>query len=242
MSTYNPAELLAVCDAILWDGELNATELYGLAEWLNNHREACFHWPGNLLVKPLQKTWEDGQVTPQELQGIGQILCNIQAESVRRQIPPKIYYVKQEPPIDLSAAQLPPVDYTSRIESYSEPGTVYDISLSGPTPARHLSRCCKHLLAAYSQTAPEAGWPLWLGAFVENGTPPHPDQAWFIAEIKAKPVLMSSAPKDWSNVFAPKGTGYDRFGYNVVERRWAYGAAPYNSKVIAGMVHAKFGG
>jgi hypothetical protein len=111
-SSYKPAELLAVCDAILWDGELNATELYRLAEWLNNHREACCHWPGNLLVKPLQEVWEDGNVSVEELQRIGQILCSIQAEWVRRQIPPKIYYLKQPPPIDLTAAQLPQLDYS----------------------------------------------------------------------------------------------------------------------------------
>lgn len=252
--SYNPAPLLAVCDAILWDGELNSNELYGLAEWLNNHREACFHWPGNLLVKPLQEVWEDGHVGLEELQRIGQILCNIQAEWVRRQIPPKIYYLKPPPPIDLGAAQLPQLDYNCRIDSYSEPGSFYDIGLSGPTcscpdwrtrrsrhPVRHLTRCCKHVLAAFSQAAPNGGWPLWLGAFFENAVPPHVDQEWFLGEVKGKPVLMSSAPKDWSNVFAPKGGGYERFGYNVLERRWAYGIAPYNSKVIAGMIHAKLG-
>lgn len=250
----NPAELLAVCDAILWDGELNATELYGLAEWLNNHREACFHWPGNLLVKPLQEVWEDGHVSPEELQRIGQILCNIQAEWVRRQIPPKIYYLKPPPLIDLSTAQLPPLDYNCRVDSYSEPGSSYEINLSGPTcscpdwrtrrsrlPARHLSRCCKHVLAAFNQAAPDGGWPLWLGSFVENAVPPHYEQEWFLGEVKSKPVLMSSAPKEWSNIFAPKGGAYDRFGYNVVECRWAYGTAPYNGKVIAGMIHAKLG-
>jgi hypothetical protein len=254
-SNFNPAEILAVCDAILWDGELNATELYGLAEWLNNHREACFHWPGNLLVKPLQEIWEDGHVSPEELQRVGQILCNIQAEWVRRQIPPKIYYLKQPPLIDLSAAQLPQIDYGCSIESSSDSGLFYDIELSGPTcscpdwrtrraqhPIRHLSRCCKHVLAAYCQASPDDGWPLWLGAFIENAVPPHVDQQWFLGEVKGKPVLMSSAPKDWSNVFAPKGSGYDRFGYNVVERRWAYSSAPYNSKIIAGMIHAKLGG
>lgn len=253
-SSYNPAELLAVCDAILWDGELNTTELYGLAEWLNNHREACFHWPGNLLVKPLQEVWEDGDVSAEELQRIGQILSNIQAEWVHRQIPEKIYYLKPPPIIDLSTAQLPVIDYNCRVESYSDPGSFYEIGLSGPTcscpdwrtrrsrlPPRHLSRCCKHVLAAYSRAAPDDGWPIWLGAFISDAVPAHPNQEWFLGEVKKKPVLMSSAPRDWSNVFAPKGSSYDRFGYNVLEHRWAYGTAPSNSKLIVEMIHVKLG-
>ena len=57
MSDYDPSELLLVCDSIIEDGELTYDELYQLAEWLNGHREACVHWPGSLLVEPLQRTW-----------------------------------------------------------------------------------------------------------------------------------------------------------------------------------------
>jgi hypothetical protein len=251
-SDYNPAELVSVCEAILWDGELSASELHGLAEWLNNHREACFHWPGNLLVKPLQQIWEDGHVTPEELQRIGLLLSGIQAEWVRRQIPPKIYYLNKPPPIDLGAAQLPLLDYSCRIESASDPGSFYEVNLNAPTcscpdwrtrrarhPVQHLSRCCKHVLAAYSQAAPDEGWPLWLSAFFGCAIPPHPEQRWFLIEVNTKPVLFSSAPKEWSNVFAPKGSGYERFGYNSLEQRLAYGAAPYNSKIISNLIHAR---
>jgi len=253
-SDYNPAELMAVCDAILWDGELSAKELYGLAEWLNNHRDDCFHWPGNLLVKPLQEVWEDGQVTPEELQHIGQILCSIQAEWVRRQIPPKVYYLNRPPPINLGAPQLPAIDYSCRIQSASDPDSFYDVSLKAPTcscpdwrnrrsrhPSQHLTRCCKHVLAAYSQAAPDGGWPLWLGAFFDCSVPPHPEQQWFLSDVKEKAILFSSAPKEWSNVFATKGATYDRFGYNVVEKRWAYGEAPYNSKTISNSIHSRLG-
>ena len=61
MSGYDPSELLLVCDSIIEDGELAYDELYQLAEWLNSHREACVHWPGSLLVEPLQRTWADGK-------------------------------------------------------------------------------------------------------------------------------------------------------------------------------------
>jgi hypothetical protein len=51
MSDYDPSELMVVCESIIEDGELTYDELYQLAEWLNNDREACLHWPGNLLVE-----------------------------------------------------------------------------------------------------------------------------------------------------------------------------------------------
>jgi hemerythrin-like domain-containing protein len=59
MSDYDASELLVVCESILEDGELTYDELYRLADWLNSHHDACLHWPGNLLVEPLQKAGSD---------------------------------------------------------------------------------------------------------------------------------------------------------------------------------------
>jgi hypothetical protein len=39
-------------------------------------------------------------------------------------------------------------------------------------------------------------------------------------------ILISSAPRGWANVFAPDDDHYDRYGYNVVEDRWAYEMEP----------------
>ena len=50
----------------LLDGGLTYDELYKLAEWRSNHREACVRWPGDLLVKPLQKAWADSKMTKTE--------------------------------------------------------------------------------------------------------------------------------------------------------------------------------
>ncbi|HEY5741449.1 MAG TPA: hypothetical protein VIS99_02820 [Terrimicrobiaceae bacterium] len=66
MSDYDPNELLVVCESIIEDGELTYDELYQLADWLNNHHEACLHWPGSLIVEPLQKAWADGKITKTE--------------------------------------------------------------------------------------------------------------------------------------------------------------------------------
>lgn len=61
MSGGDTMELLALCDIILEDGKHTYDEVNKLAEWLNIHSEACFQWPGNLLVAPLQKAWADAR-------------------------------------------------------------------------------------------------------------------------------------------------------------------------------------
>jgi hypothetical protein len=72
MSDYDPSELLLLCESIIEDGELTYDELYQLAEWLNNHQEACSNWPGGLLVAPLQKAWADGKITKTEARQVAE--------------------------------------------------------------------------------------------------------------------------------------------------------------------------
>ncbi len=45
-------------------------------------------------------------------------------------------------------------------------------------------------------------------------------------------VLISSAPNDWANVFAPHNGVYERYGYNVSKHRWAYEIEPPQSETI----------
>jgi hypothetical protein len=85
VSDYNPGELLLVCESIIEDGELTYDELYRLADWLNNHHEACHHWPGNKLVEPLQNAWADGKVTKTEARQIARIILQIRKEAAKRE-------------------------------------------------------------------------------------------------------------------------------------------------------------
>src|SRR5687767_682480 len=82
MSAYDPSDIMALCEAILEDGELSGREVYLLSQWLNENREACNHWPGNLLVRPLQSAWVDGKLSTAELQEIGRLLVRIHKEWV----------------------------------------------------------------------------------------------------------------------------------------------------------------
>lgn len=251
VTEYDPGELVALCGSIVEDGELSGEEIYSLADWLNNHREACFQWPGDLLVQPLQEVWADGKVNKTELRAISRLLLRIRKEWGKRQKQAadermSQYISAAAMNFDLASAQLPSIPVVLQVKSHSEKGLKYQVDLSEPSctcpdwmggrsriPVGHLTRCCKHVLDAYSQIEPESGWPGWLGAFFSSGWPAHPHQNWFVIESRGGFALISSAGKGWANVFVEVDGSYDRFGYNVEERRWSYGVAPPGCRRIA---------
>jgi hypothetical protein len=250
MEDYDPSQLVAVCDSILEDGEISGDELYRLAEWLNDHREACFHWPGSLLVKPLQEVWADGKVTKTEMRQIGRLLlqvlkdwANRQAEAAFQNATNTVAQIVRS--IDLSQPRMPIIPFVIRVKSHSERGVLYDVDLSGPTcscpdwrskrralPQGHLSRCCKHVFDAYGQLKPLGGWPGWLDAFLELSWTPHPQHEWMVFQVGRGLVLASTAPTGWANVYVEEGGTYERFGYNVSENRWSYDMEPAGSERI----------
>jgi hypothetical protein len=43
---------------------------------------------------------------------------------------------------------------------------------------------------------------------------------------------------EWVNVYARKGGAFDRFGYNIVEKRWSYSEAPPGALAIRRRIHS----
>ena len=259
MSDYDPSELLIVCESIIEDGELTYDELYRLADWLNNHREACLHWPGNLLVEPLQKAWADGKITRTEARQVARLILKICKEAAKRESEEAFAQVAElasqaARSFDLTRPQLPAIPFSTRIKSHTAMGVFYEVDLGGPTcncpdfrsfrrklPVGHLTRCCKHIFGAYAQLDPSDRWPGWLGAFLRLAWTPHPHHewlvlhvrpAWYALHVRKALVLISSAPNGWANVFAANNDRYDRYGYNVIEDRWSYNIEPAASERI----------
>jgi hypothetical protein len=258
MSDYDPSELLVVCESIIEDGELRYDELYQLADWLNNHQDACHHWPGNLLVGPLQRAWGDGKITKTEARQVARVILQIRKEAAKREAEEAFGQAVEVASqtvrtFDLTRPQLPSIPFSTRVKSHTSRGVSYEIDLSGPTcscpdfrafrhrlSAGHLTRCCKHVFRAYAQLEPSEGWPGWLGAFLGFSWAPHPRQDWLVVSIRQgwltfkRPelILVSSAPNRWADVFAFDNGRYDRYSYNVIEDRWAYEIEPPASERI----------
>ena len=85
----------------------------------------------------------------------------------------------------------------------------------------------------FGSLEPPGGWPGWLRAYLQLAWTAHPQQQWMVAEIGRSLVLLSDAPNGWANAFVLEAGGYGRFGYNVHERRWAYGITPRQSVQVA---------
>jgi hypothetical protein len=138
----DPRELLILCETILEDGELTHDELYKMAEWLNNHREACFHWPGNLLVAPLQKAWADGKITKTEARQLARVILDICKEAAKREAEETFVRAAETASeaahtFDLTTATLPTVPFSTRVKSYTKRGAFYEvISAVRPAPAQ----------------------------------------------------------------------------------------------------------
>ena len=255
MSDYDPSALVAQCESILADGEISGEELYRLAEWLNDHKEACYEWPGNLLVQPLQDAWSDGKINKTEMRRIGRLLVRIQKEWAKSQSEIErdeaaalVMGILDD--FNFQEARLPDVPFDARIRSHSDRLVSYEVNLSGPScscpdwlshrrilPAGHLSKCCKHILDAYCLVQPDGGWPGWLGGFFETEYLPHPEQEWKVIFVSRSPVLISSAPTGWANVFVKISGEFERFGYSIGEDRWSYMMAPPGQRQIVKELH-----
>jgi hypothetical protein len=164
--------VLILCETILEDGELTYDELYKLAEWLNNHPETCFQWPGNLLVAPLQNAWADGKITKTEARQLARAILQIRNEAAKREaeqaFPQAVEIASEEAcRFDLTRPELPAIPFSTRVRSQTKRSDFYEVDLSGPTCTcpdfrsfrhrlreRHLIRRCKHIFDAYAQLEP----------------------------------------------------------------------------------------
>ena len=240
-------ELLSRCDDILGFGEITESEAYDLAEWLNENEAACRCWPGAALVSSLQEIWADGKVTRTELRRLGALLRSVQkqwAKIYRNDAisNAQIFAQSLAPTMPPETAKLPVIAAELRIRSHSDPSQFYNVDLSGPTcdcadwrgcrqklPSGHLTRCCKHVLDALGVIVPESLWRGWIGAFIHVGSPAMPGTEWQVIQVSGCKWLMSDdagRAEGWINVYAEEDGRFERFGYSLTERRWAYAAEP----------------
>ncbi len=256
MSDDEGRDFIVLGEAILDDGEVSAEEAFRMAEWLNDHPHVAHTWPASEVVKPLRDIWADGTVNRHELHEFARLLVRLLREkSVRPEGEDAGAAAIQLPAIvspTASGAVLPSLDARVQVPAWRDSKEAYEVDLNGPhcscpewrhrrshLPAGHLTRCCKHIFAAYAQLprAPETEG--WLLAYFDHGWPADPRTNWELITVEREKVLISSgANKGWANVFARDENEYKRFSYNPAEHRWAYGSEPRWAWVITDAVRA----
>lgn len=254
MSDYDPTELLAYCDAILEDSEVSMDEVYGLAEWLNANPSACDHWPGNLLLTPLQAMWADGKTTKTELRAFAKVLTGIQRTRQKRereQAAQEAQANLQESvasahrTFDATVPWIPPIHAVVVEKSRSEPGQTYRVDLEKQSctcddwvgrrqgqPSGSPTRFCKHMLSALGRVSPNRDWPEWLGFLTDQACRIPPRSRVGVLRVPRGLALVAVSESEWCDVIAPDSDGHGRFGFNRSQERWSYGEAPDGARAI----------
>jgi hypothetical protein len=250
--TTDASELIALCEEILADGEVTVDEVSRLGAWLGAREHVRRTWPGDVLAPPIQDVLLDGKVNKGELRKIASLLRRIHKEWVKRE-EELVHQAALERAalaaraLDLSQAVLPSIPVTLRVKSHSDASITYSVDLTDPScncpdwvgsrsqlAAGSLTRCCKHVLDAFSRVRPAEGWPGWLDPFLEHGWTPHPAKRWIVIQVGRRLALTSVGGNGWVDVFfiVADGCNYERFGYNVAERRWSYTHEPLHVREI----------
>jgi hypothetical protein len=257
----NSTEFLNLLERVVEDGELTYNEILEIAKWMNENKSGRKLWPVNLFYDLLKRVFADGKIDKNEAREVANLIQSVRRDWIRKNMvvappvvgsptgvtPPNVAPpVAGSPVFSIEQAKLPTIPIQVLVRSSSEADTEYSVDLLGPTctcpdfvprsklPKGDLSRCCKHVFQAFAQVRPKDGWTGWLDSFLELGIRPNPKTKWAVVKLGEDFVLISSAPQDWANVYLHSGLENERFGYSVVEERWAYGKAPeYPAKIVA---------
>jgi hypothetical protein len=123
----------------------------------------------------LQRAWADGKVTKTEARQVARVILQIRKEAAKRDAEKALSAATEiaseaARTFDLSRANLPTIQFSTRVKSQTKTGTFYEVNLSGPSctcpdfrsfrqrlSAGHLTRCCRHIFGAYAQLKPIGG-------------------------------------------------------------------------------------
>lgn len=245
-------QYLELIEDVAEDGELTYQEIYRLAKWLNENPHGRETWPANQFLPLLKSIFADGKIETSEAHAVAKMVQRVRREWARANLGQATAVEDVEIAIrdfDDSQPLLPLIPNIVQVTSFSEPGIVYNVDLSGPNcdcadfkshranlPVGHISRCCKHIMQSYSEIRPSTGWPSWLESLLEAGFKPYPAQAWQVYKSPSGIHLICSAHPTWGNVYSRIGDKPERYGYSIDEDRWSYGKEPIDAGPLARIV------
>jgi hypothetical protein len=236
------------------DGLLSGDEMLSLATFLDSNKPCRSSWPGNLLAPMLGSALDDGELIDEEMEILASTILSIEQEWSGTHPVPGNEGSPRTNSLKSSTAAMPALELTFEMPAGAE-DLRYTINLRQHTctcpewrqrqiwPAAHPGRCCKHVAHAFAQTG--KAFAPWFQALLNDcflrgrGTDPVDD--WLLLTPgKAKPALVSGGPGEWCSVFAPETTGYEKYAFNRLDRRWSFGTAPSMSRQIEHAIREHF--
>lgn len=243
----NTKKLITRCRKMLSDGELSGDEVWSLANWMNKNPECTKSWPGEVLAPALKAVFEDGIIEIEELEHLALLLLDIERQWSLHQTAvqqEQKLASREEAVAERVVVRVPRFAHRCSVESFSSDDS-YDVDLdwqSCPCPdwidrrrgfaLESPDRCCKHIVRAiFDNELDDQLDPLprsILENCYERSRGADMGAEYFLLSYKDNKALLSVTESDWINVYALGGDGcFERFGYNRLERRWAYGESPY---------------
>jgi hypothetical protein len=102
-------------------------------------------------------------------------------------------------------------------------------------------RFCKHMVSAVLDNSGAMSMPPVVYKILtdarEAGRGLHYDQ-YKIATLDGKDVIVSRSDRgEWYSVITETSSGVERFGYNILELRWAYKRTPQNAETFIDLIN-----
>jgi hypothetical protein len=150
-----------------------------------------------------------------------------------------------------------PVHFQIGIRSFSSQD-VYSVDLDGQrctctdwlrrrqdSPIGNPGRFCKHMISAWVQamrgrTPVTDAESLIAQACWNSSRGTNPGGRWISVHVGRKVTVATNSGTPWCDVYARSGSAAERYGYNLVDRRWSYGASPTGARAIKPIPHREF--
>ena len=237
-------------------GSGNATrqEVFHLAEFLNDNREARHAWPGEPLFAHLCEIFSSGELAESELARLGRIVAEIERQSFRAAAPPPAEAEIPEAAVRIEDLKLPRIDLIQQVAAEGSRGS-YDVDLARQICScpgwfgnrrgfkdYDLRLCCVHIATAFTEAfargmAEESSSRLLIELMRERtrrGRGIDPKSEWKVLKIRMRPHLVSYGSGEWSSVYVfNRQMELDRYAYHRTESRWSFGRAPINHRVLS---------
>lgn len=146
------------------------------------------------------------------------------------------------PPIIQSQCCIPPIKKKLSIKSHSNPKEYYKVNLIDLSctcldwqdsrknfPPNSLNRCCKHIVEALSNES-ENRFSKLIYFLIQDtstlgkGLSPYSDYK--LKNVASHEVLYIFNSNEWVNLYIHTGNSIQKYGYNKLQDRWAYGKIP----------------
>lgn len=255
-------ETIDLIRQITSDGKLEHSEVWDLADHLNNNRLARQRWPGSRLWPIIQEVYADNVVTADEMRMLGEEITDVEeicsditgeanddrpefdltevrVSPIEAPVVPKTVYIhRRDDSKRLYAANLR--DHSCTCEDWRE---IHEV-----IPEHGFGRLCQHLVDALHEVYddPKVDTNDWADPVTNLiyilhrfRHPADPLMHWQFLEWKDKDetnreAYVAFGSTEWATVFANKGKDiYERYGFSLLKQRWSYGSHPPGDDLLA---------